>query len=367
MRTSLPEEETISTFKSLPPPLPSINASRPRRHTINRPDSALWLLSDLSADEGEEDEMLDRMSDILSSLIQEANNAVNGVDKEDEEDEENDQFKSVLKIAPKAQPPPSRLPRLRKTRASHTPGIVHVRDSSASSVSSLFSTTSSGTAASSRPSSPAFKKPLTFSRRRSSGTTVSRPVSCPTLPRSNHVKRHSAQPVLQQPLVDSFKRLDSSMALVDSLSRDLASAEENEKKRSFDSRFSTIFLLLPLLHIPHALMTMILDPPRHPSSSPMVSTTSPLTSVFTWAFLFVLANLVVDHVVISSNPIRWLTSKASRLSIPGTYKGEDALQQRKRRLKNEPLDVPAIKRTRAFVFEQQNLDKRPRLTRRNSF
>ncbi|KAF7730310.1 hypothetical protein EC973_002554 [Apophysomyces ossiformis] len=407
------------------------NASRPRRHTINRPDSALALLSDLSADEGEEDddndeedgdgeipqERFDRISDILSSLIQEANNAVNNNIEHEVENKKLVLKGTTLKSSsPQQQPPPSRLPRLRKSRASYTPGIVHARDSSTSSISSLFSSTSSSTTSSSssfiytpscsKPSSPTFKKPIASSpiRRRSSKTPSIRPQSCPTLPRSHHhAKRHSMSlhhqqqeqgeqkqlylpakaSVLQEPLMESFKRLDSSLALVDSLSRDLASSQEEKEKRPLDrqsnnnhSRFSTLFFLLPLLHIPHALMTMILDPPRHTSSSGLISTSSPLTGVFTWAFFFLLANLMVDHVVIPVNPLAWLSGKTGRLSLPGAFKAEGGGgSQRKRPSPNEHLeDVPAMKRTRAFLLDaqyyqqqQQQQQQRPRLMRRNSF
>ena len=328
---------------------------------------------------------------------------------------------------PNKQTPPSRLPRSRirpstllvqQQQQNHTRGssISSSTSSSSSSTSSFcldnnnnnnndqqplfspLSPTSSSLAtsptASIGPSSPV---PMEYPNNKQSVATIVkkpyrqrpsvRPLSCPTLaiqrrPTTSTInsrpmsRRASAtQTLLRDPLIESYKRLDSSMALVESLSRDLASLEkesdddenlstlassssqkttttttttmflhhdnnythnsssshqqqhyaaltaarkllatarnENQQQSSsmVDPRLSAL-LILPLLHIPHTLISMVFE---------SMSTTEPhhLTGMIAWAFFFAFANVMVDRVVIStSRPVQWLTC---RLSVPGAY------------------------------------------------
>ncbi|CAO3624407.1 unnamed protein product [Mucor hiemalis] len=253
---------------------------RHRRHTIARPASALALVSDSSASEdSEDDHQFDRISDILSNLIQEANEAVS-YDK---------------KVS---------IPLIRKLSA---------------------------------PSSTMEVKPKKIQR-----VIPTRPVSYPSSSSFN-VRRRSAIPITTtmatnksnasgKELLESFKRLDSSMAIIDSLSRDLAPAEDLvvlSKKRSsvmscpnmttptmktkknnglksmvmqtpFDSRLSAL-LLLPLLHVPHALISMVFDN-MSSTNNDHSSNTSNLGGMVAWAFIFAITNLVMDKAIIITSP-----------------------------------------------------------------
>ncbi|KAI8384603.1 uncharacterized protein BYT42DRAFT_267402 [Radiomyces spectabilis] len=351
---------SMSTPVQMTPTLSLTTQRSRRRHTITRPDSALALLSNSTADstddEAEDDcsemdqqQRFDRISDILSNLIQEANEAVNNNTPKERSSMMTRPFRYS---APPITAPAlrrstsivtsSKLPRPKHSRASHTPVIVHARDSSLSCTSSCSSPTalfspphtipssSSSTATSPTPASPVKK---TYFRHMNG-----RPLSCPApirrskTPRS--VKRSMVQ--VQSPLLESFKQLDSSIALVDSLSRDLVlDATANHpthpfspsppSQRSMDSRFSALFLL-PLLHIPHALISIAFSAiPNHttavaavtPSGSP-----SNFTGMIAWAFFFALANVMVDRVVTTTTrtaPVRWISSKVRRLSLPGTF------------------------------------------------
>lgn len=100
-------------------------------------------------------------------------------------------------------------------------------------------------------------------------------------------------PIETAPLLESFQRLDTSMALVDSLSRDLSQQESPQH-----DHFTALFIV-PLLHIPHALITTLFNA-APPSLSGMVA----------WACLFALGNLIMG-------PNKDMDSR--RLSLPGAY------------------------------------------------
>lgn len=280
---------------------------RHRRHTIARPASALALVSDSSAseDDSEDDHQFDRISDILSNLIQEANEAVN-YDK---------------KVS---------IPLIRKLSA---PASTTVE-----------------------------VKPKKIQR-----VIPTRPVSYPSSS-SFDVRRRSAIPVTTtmaasgrnnnssgRELLESFKRLDSSMAIIDSLSRDLAPAEDMvvlSKKRSsvmscpsftsppiknkrhsglksmvmqtpFDSRLSAL-LLLPLLHVPHALISMVFDN-MSSASHDHSSNTSSLGGMMAWAFIFAITNLVMDKAIIITSP-RSATDKKSMTFASSTRLNQTSAQ-----------------------------------------
>ncbi|OBZ87972.1 hypothetical protein A0J61_03971 [Choanephora cucurbitarum] len=244
---------------------------RPRRHTITRPDSALELLSEDDSDEEIQQEALDRISDILANLIQEANEAVNGIEKE------RMMIKSVSLDSRR-----SRIPRPK--RLVIQPALLH--------------------------SAPP--------------TTQTRPTK----------KKQS------DPIIESFRRLDSSMAMVDSLSRDLASED-----MVLNSRLM-LFLLMPLLHIPHSFITMLFDL----CYSHQIRQTSifDIPSMLVWTCLLALANLVVGE---SSSKDK---SKAIRpkVQLPGSFiHHKTAIHANKRTW------IPSTVQTHASI---------PTLVRRNS-
>lgn len=138
------------------------------------------------------------------------------------------------------------------------------------------------------------------------------------------------------PITESFKRLDTSMALVDSLSRDLA---EGQEKGTTTNNSTLLLLLVPLLHIPHSLITMIFDFVTSPSSSSTASTTTnqfqlirssnnsfSFSSMIFWACVFAVTNLMVDQVaVIPKKYLNLSTKKMNkssplrRMSLPGAF------------------------------------------------
>lgn len=230
----------------------------------------------------EDDDQLDRISGILSNLIQEANEAVNYNESE-----------SITSIP-----------------------LVRKLSSSSSGTSDIQPTRI-------HRSNSAYKQPILYPsasfstpRRRSSATTTTN-TSIMTTVRKNRIMRSGGNDLLE-----SFKRLDSSMAMIDSLSRDLVPEEQittasvttfatpSIKKKSsknrltmkptFDARLSAL-ILLPLLHVPHALISMVFDTmssahthQTHDSSS----SSSTLGGMVVWAFIFAITNLVVDKAVI---------------------------------------------------------------------
>lgn len=277
---------------------------RHRRHTIARPASALALVSDSSAseDDSDNDHQFDRISDILSNLIQEANEAVN-YDKQ-----------VSIPLIRKLSAPASTTVEVKPKKMQR---VIPTRPVSYPSSSS-------------------------FNVRRRSAIPVTTTMS--TNSRSNNSSGRE--------LLESFKRLDSSMAIIDSLSRDLAPAEDMvvlSKKRSsvmscpsltspptknkrhsglksmvmqtpFDSRLSAL-LLLPLLHVPHALISMVFDNMSSSSSHDHSTNTSSLGGMMAWAFIFAITNLVMDKAIIITNPPRNTTdsvtfSSSTRLNQP---------------------------------------------------
>ncbi|KAI8095435.1 hypothetical protein BDF21DRAFT_405866 [Thamnidium elegans] len=357
-----------------PEPMPSISTPihpsdtstelnrRPRRHTlITRPDSALGLSSDTEDDEQEQQEAFDRISGILSSLIQEANEAVNDIEHE----------RQFLKKRPSKTPKlftsstiitnhqdQSKIPRPRKSRTLNTTSS-HYRNSSSSSctsthstntTSALFSPVSTSTSAtlsrSPSPTLPNFKKQL-FRHH-----TVLRPRSCPVINVPNnrrsitpkHKKSNSHLKQISDPITESFKRLDTSMALVESLSRDLATPTPTEITNNNNNY--TFLLLVPLLHIPHSLITMIFDfvtsSPNHQTQLTK-NTSFSLTSMIFWACVFAVANVMVDQVSVPKQYITGITRKMKtrRLSLPGTYEPNKPVKSTRVTLKPKRTWIPA--------------------------
>jgi hypothetical protein len=136
------------------------------------------------------------------------------------------------------------------------------------------------------------------------------------------------------------------MAIIDSLSRDLAVSEMvhnnksaltknkinstemvvrsigNTKVRkpiSFDPRLSAL-ILLPLLHVPHILIATAFDTlSTHDTPS---SSGSKLSGLFIWAFILAITNLMVDKAVITvPAPLAYLSDKKfkSHRILPGSF------------------------------------------------
>ncbi|KAJ8662683.1 hypothetical protein O0I10_001647 [Lichtheimia ornata] len=225
------------------------SSSRPRRYT--QPTRTAPKDERHFEKEDNHDDELDRISDILANLIREANDAVHGLERERGKILEQQQQRRSVRTS-------SRLP----------------RPKSFSSSSSLIATSSS------------------------SNNTMSVPPPHPPLRRRPFPPPHPP-PIETAPLLESFQRLDTSMAMVDSLSRDLSSQQEHQQHDHFTALF-----IVPLLHIPHALITTLFNA-APPSLSGMVA----------WACLFALGNLIMGP---NNN-----MDNSRRLSLPGAYHDDD--------------------------------------------
>lgn len=279
-------------------------------------------------DDGEQQEAFNRISGILSNLLEEANNAIHGVENENNSDadafekrEETDYNSCNIRSSSPTQRRsrhmhPSRLPRPIYTHPRRLSNLSIASSSSSvhSQADPLFSPTPSISSRAtsptmsieSRPSSPQ-KSPTMIVKKR-----TSRPLSCPMLmarrpsgegtrqQQQQRIRRASAV-VLRDPLVESYKRLDSSMALVESLSRDLAASDkkmqQTKQHQSSSALRLSALLILPFLHIPHALISMVFD---------SLSTKNPnnLTGMIAWGIFFALANVMVDRVIRLPYPTR---------------------------------------------------------------
>ncbi|GAN05780.1 hypothetical protein MAM1_0101d05255 [Mucor ambiguus] len=239
-----------------------MDAKRQRRYTIARPESALKLLTENDNALQEEDQQFDRISDILSNLIQEANQAV-----------------SI----------PLTLPRL-----TNTPYITNKKKS--------------------------HKRPASYPSKRS---LTPMPSSTIMTTRKHHVTQiNNTTPVL----LESFKRLDSSMAILDSLSKDLIVPADNSVKKqkkkhhtlTFDTRLSAL-ILLPLFHVPHVLISMVFDSiSSYDSLMPVTSSaassqSNSFSGMLIWAFVFAVTNVIMVENTFPSAPTH------TRQIIPGAY------------------------------------------------
>lgn len=156
------------------------------------------------------------------------------------------------------------------------------------------------------------------------------------------------------------------MAMIDSLSRDLVPEKKVKASTPFDSRLSAL-LLLPLLHVPHALISMVFD--TMSSTEMHNNNNNTLGGMVVWAFIFAITNLVVDKAVISPNN----TSPIPTKLLPGTFEQQEMNKTNKRRPKTKKRNS----QKQQFYFQQQqphaacmhngiNLLERKTLARRNS-
>ncbi|KAI8066363.1 hypothetical protein BC940DRAFT_302653 [Gongronella butleri] len=317
----------------VPPPPPT----RHRRHTITRPDSALGFLSDSDdGDDGEnESRALDRMSDMLANLIQEANAAVTRpVRQKKKKIPASAPFSaSTSTLAAYA----ARKTPMQPTNRTITPSrsLSRMRPRSMQAPKQQANASSASSASASTPSSSS--SPALFSPKDEKSPLSS-----------------------DDPLMESFRRLDSSMAVVDSLARDLASSSDHHEHEPMERKAGLAaplpLLLLPLLHIPHALITTVFDTLNLPASTVSASpaTSESLTGMMAWAFFFTLANVIITwsprgHPTLApasptasasvptttSTSLVMLSSRARRLSLPGSY--HHALESNENVIDDDPL------------------------------
>ncbi|CEP07699.1 hypothetical protein [Parasitella parasitica] len=275
-----------------------MESKRQRRYTIARPESALALLTTENDDMlPEDDQQFDRIADILSNLIQEANQAVS--------------IPMVRKLSNTAHNPTINK---KKSAKRHPPSR---RPSTNISIPFLSSPT--------LPTSTCMitRKPyVTQQKINTTATTTA-----------------AAAPIL----LESFKRLDSSMAIIDSLSRDLimptstiystakttativsTAAGQQEKKRSltFDSRLSAL-ILIPLFHVPHVLISMVFDTMSNydtlvPVSSLAAENSNSFSGMLIWAFIFAVTNVIMIENAIPASAAPPPAQTASK-TIPGAF------------------------------------------------
>lgn len=313
---------------------------RHRRHTIARPVSALALISDSSSSDSEDDHQFDRISDILTNLIQEANEAVN--------DDNKDSIPLIRKLSVSSSVidvKPKRVHRTNSARPVSYPSSssLSVRRRSATPLNTIATTTTT----------------MSTTTRKTGGTNA---------------------------LLESFKRLDSSLAIIDSLSRDLAPNEDmvtlqksnrpmlllppsasksTTQKRNrfksmlldtpFDARISAL-LLLPLLHVPHALISMVFDNMSSANNDHSSDTSSSLGGMVAWAFIFAITNLVVDKAVFVSSHKNSKTNASKSLNFttaPINLKGHNDYK------KQLPGTFTMDRQPQPQQFKNNNNRKRP--------
>ncbi|KAI8097561.1 uncharacterized protein BX664DRAFT_326691 [Halteromyces radiatus] len=359
--SEFPKLEPIPSLSMpvIPPTSPPTNISRPRRHTITRPDITLFN----DSDDENEDQALERISGMLSNLIQEANQAVQDTTHSQQfirpstYQRQSRLLRSLPRNMTSSSKTISRLPR--PTRSSIQFHDRHSSISSSASSVSLFSpdlpvespTTASSVEQQQQQQHQDFNKDYN-----SVSPSPSLPLPDTCVEQYDNEQLHHDDSTQQSrntiqhtrfddPLMESFRRLDSSMALVDSLSRDLASQNDSSTSSliSFAASSSKFtLLLLPLLHIPHALISMVFDTLTNPgntnttstwklatstSSSSLVDAPSSLTSMVAWTFFFTLANMMVTWSGATTSDSQQQqqqqqynpSSRSRRLSLPGSY------------------------------------------------
>ena len=269
-----------------------MESKRQRRYTIARPESALALLKENDDLLLQGDQQFDRISDILSNLIQEANQAVS-------------------------------IPLVRKLSNTTTTYISNKKKSQ--------------------------KRPISYPSKRSFTPIPMSPSSSSTFinTRKPYVTQiNDTTPVL----LESFKRLDSSIAIIDSLSKDLIVPNNTVKKQkklqhlTFDSRLSAL-ILLPLFHVPHVLISMVFDTiSNYDNLMPVASTTTNSSSSFSgmliWAFIFAVTNIIMveNTIPISTPPLKL---------IPGAFNVKRKTRNSKR---NDNIRRPLSRQ----LYLQQN-------------
>jgi hypothetical protein len=344
---------------------------RPRRHSSVSHQEPILPFKHESDDDSE---ALDRISDILSHLIKEASDAVNGIDRErskisapktntankhsmgaqvkkpetiDTQKCTVSNQKSKLQTHTHNPDQPYFPHRRRSIKSmpphSHHEPYIEMREERSSSNSVKRRSTGSIVGKSRWSRGPANKEaiqtnlvaaqrgsPLSSSFK----SAPSRPShSVPNSPKT--MRSHRRNRLLNDPLMESYKRIDDSMAMVDSLSRDLAAdidtTEEHSAPKDINrpdaSQNSTalarhdpneslslvIFLLVQGIHSVLAFLSGMLS---------LKTTRLPLETLesdtfynaLSWAFTYTMGNVLVDQ-CIEKAPAR----PSYRVTIPGEY------------------------------------------------
>lgn len=299
---------------------------RQRRHTIHRPDSTLEQLPEAH----DEEQTFERISGILSTLLQEANNAVNATEYKQarwmqNKDNSDKMIQSLQSIS--KQISPVDLPRNANHLRQQQYSKEYDDDSSSSSSTSTTTTSSSPELSpSSQSSTSTLESTSTLLWRKGSAIINNKNTSTSSA-------RYPST-LLRGTLVESYKRLDHSMAMVDSLSRDLASSDEQDDKQHIDSQMISMsgstprlldnesnnmttvdlrlsaFFMVPLLHIPQTLISWVFDALSNRDSSH-------LTGMLAWCFFFAFANVMVDQAV--TLPATKTEQHSRNIPVPGSY------------------------------------------------
>ncbi|KAH8554439.1 hypothetical protein BGW37DRAFT_479729 [Umbelopsis sp. PMI_123] len=381
---------------------PSYN-HRPRRHSssVNPQDPGTSSLYDSE----DESEALDRISDILSHLIKEASDAVNGIDRErtkrstpksssatkqamgsqvktpesiDTQKSSEPNPKSKFPVhkhlsdqphfphrrrSIKSMPPPSHHESYLELKDERSSSHSVKRRSTGSIGKSRWSrgsankeTTQTNLAAVQRgsPLSNSFRDPPSRSN-----------LSVPASPRMARSPRRNK--LLNEPLIASYKRIDDSLAMVDSLSRDLAAEIDStdellapkEVSSQATSKISTaltrndaneslslvVFLLVQGIHSVLAFLSGMLS--LKPSRLHLETIESDtFYNALSWAFTYTMGNVLVDQ-CIEKAPVQ----PSCRDSIPGEYRSRSPSPP----LLNHISSAVLAKRQQWAVTKKQNV------------
>ncbi|KAG2179908.1 hypothetical protein INT43_003694 [Umbelopsis isabellina] len=348
--------------------------NRQRRHSTsvrseNTPDS--------TNSEDQDSQTLDRISVILSHLLKEASDAVNGLDSGNKNstsvpainNNRNINSPSTKTYDTKDSTRASRSPKksriqlyaqtsepsqsiysksLLKSKAPHrrTNSDVRYNPNEESSSVDNAKRRSTGSIAKPRWSRGAGLKDATqlnsTAQRCSNGTNLSRSLpnrSCnsqPNSPKQTRISRRRT--LLNEPLLESYRRVDDSLALVDSLSRDLASnttttdfqLESNEGSKSVNQKTGdratlkiddtnqsmslVAFLMVQAIHSVLAFCSGLLSLKTTGITLEALES-SAFYNALSWAFTYTMGNVLVDQ-CIQKAPAQ----VGRRLTIPGEYK-----------------------------------------------
>ncbi|KAJ2960944.1 hypothetical protein NQZ79_g3755 [Umbelopsis isabellina] len=352
--------------------------NRPRRHSTSV--SSENPITNSANYEDQDTETLDRISVILSHLLKEASDAVNGIDSGNKNstsvptvnNNRNTNSSPTKSYDTKDSTRVSRSPRksriqlhpqtsetselsqsvypksLLKSKAPHrrTNSDVRYDPKEESSSVATAKRRSTGSIAKPRWSRGAGTKDATqmnpTAQRCSSGTNVSRSLpsrSCnsqPTSPKQTRLYRRRT--LLNEPLLESYRRVDDSLALVDSLSRDLAGNSiatdfqlgSHEGSKAVNQKMGdrttlkiddtnqsmslVAFLMVQAIHSVLAFCSGLLSF-KNTGINLEALESSAFYNALSWAFTYTMGNVLVDQ-CIQKAP----TQMSRRLTIPGEYK-----------------------------------------------
>lgn len=347
------------------------NSHRPRRHSSVSHQEPISVSKHESDDDSE---ALDRISDILSHLIKEASDAVNGIDRERSKISapkinttnkhtmgaqvkkpeiidtqkctvSNQKLKSPAHSHNSDQPYFPHRRRSIKSMPPHSHHETYIETKEERSSSNSAKRRSTGSIGKSRWSrgtanKEAVQTNLVAAQRgsplaNSFKSALSRPShSVPNSPKMVRSLRRNR--LLNDPLMESYRRIDDSLAMVDSLSRDLAADIDTTDEhlppkdidRSETSQSSTalarhnpneslsmvIFLLVQGIHSVLAFLSGMLSLKTKTGLHLETLESDTFYNALSWAFTYTMGNVLVDQ-CIEKAPVR----PPYRVTIPGEY------------------------------------------------